>query len=181
MNRAKLLANPRLAGQVLRYHTWPVHRQQSVGEHTWQVLRIYFQIFGAPGPLVTSSILWHDAGELVTGDLPFPFKAHNATVKDAIESAEYAAIATMGGVPDAGLSDDQRRRVKTCDLIDMLEFGLHELGMGNRFAYPIVDDISESIRKLWYADGKPPESATWQTVQRYLERLDWSGSDRSWR
>src|ERR1043166_2928788 len=97
MTRDKVLTNARLAGQVTRYHTWPVHRQQSVGEHTWQVLRIYQQIWGSVEPEVTNYILWHDAGELVTGDPPFPFKRENPQFKESYRLAEGRAVHNMGG------------------------------------------------------------------------------------
>ena len=149
MNREQMLKTARLAGQVTRYHTWPVHRQQSVGEHTWQVMRIFYQIFGPPSQTVFTKLLWDDAGELTTGDLPFPIKSLHPSLKAIMDSLEEHAVQEMGGNPRPGISDADRKRVKACDLIDMLEFGLDELMLGNKFAQPIVEDITAALRKLW--------------------------------
>lgn len=184
MNRAKLLATARLAGQVLRYHTWPVHRQQSVGEHTWQVMRIYAKLFGPPSPAVFLFLLWHDAGELVTGDPPFPFKASNPEIKAAYDVAERKAVANMGGelYPEP-LNERQQRYIKTCDLIEMLEFGISELNMGNKYAEPIVDDIANAIRALWSKTDYPPRptDGVWEQIERYIvNEIDWLSAGKTW-
>lgn len=178
MVRSALLASGRLAGQVRRYHTWPIINQQSVGEHSWQVLRIYFQIFGAVAlmPHITIWILWHDCGELVTGDPPYPFKAKNPEIKKAYDAAEDIAVKSMGGFTPE-LSPHEKRKVKTCDLIDMLEYGQHEKMMGNQFAQPIIDDISNSIRALWLDKRSPIQGLEedWRMVEEYLllRDTDW--------
>lgn len=148
MNRQQVLATARLAGEVVRYHTWPTHRRQSVGEHTWQVLRIYWQIFGPPSPEVTTDILWHDAPELVTGDPPFPIKACNPALKAEYDRLEPRALADMGGRRGVELTAYERRRIKCCDLLEMHEFGVQELRMGNEYARPIVSDTAAALDKL---------------------------------
>ena len=151
MNREQIHANARFAGQVLRYHTWPVHRQQSVGEHTWQVMRIWSELWGPMmSEAVSAFILWHDAGELVTGDLPFPVKARNPDLKSKIDELEDQAVYVMGGPApsDSAISHEDSVRVKICDLLEMYEFGLCEVQMGNQFAKPIVDDIAASVTDM---------------------------------
>lgn len=175
MKRAKVLATARLAGQVTRYHTWPVHHRQTVGEHTWQVMRIYYQIFGPPSALVFTKLIWDDAGELVTGDLPFPIKARNPGLKAIMDSLEEQAVEGMGGNPRPGVSDVEKRRVKTCDLIDMLEYGLHELDLGNKYAQPIVDDIGNSLRQLWKWDADASNGDLIKITGYLLEHVEnWS-------
>jgi 5'-deoxynucleotidase YfbR-like HD superfamily hydrolase len=171
MNRAKLLATSRLAGQVLRYHTWPVHRQQSVGEHTWQVMRIYYHIWGPLPSATTTAILWHDAGELATGDPPFPFKAKNPSLKSIIDSCEEEAVENMGGNPRVALSVQEKRRVKTCDLLEMVEYGLHEYHLGNAFALPIITDVTLAIHNLY---GRNYSDVDYNSTLTYLvKKVDW--------
>jgi hypothetical protein len=149
MNREKLLATARLAGEVVRYHTWPMHHRQTVGEHTWQVMRIYWQIWGQLPPELTTYFIWHDAGELACGDLPFPVKANNFELKEAMDKLEDQAVEKMaGGKPNNTLSADMKIRAKACDLIDMHECGLAEVAMGNKFAQPIVDDTLKALERL---------------------------------
>lgn len=147
ISREQILTNGRWAGDVLRYHTWPMLRPQTIGSHTWQILRIYVTIFGAPQPDVTVYVIWHDAGELVLGDLPFPVKAQSPTLKKLCDGIENLAVVKMAGeVPR--LSKLEKLRVKICDLAEMYETGIAEFQMGNKFAQPIVDDIGTALATL---------------------------------
>lgn len=138
----------RLAGQVKRYATWPVLHQQSTGEHSWQVLRIYIEIFGAPSPEVTVYITHHDSAELVVGDPPFPLKAQNVDLKQIYDRLENSAMMEMRGEVLPVLSPEERVRIKICDLLEMWEFGEQEQMMGNRYAEPIIDDTLRAVRKM---------------------------------
>lgn len=147
ITRDAVLASPRLAGSVLRYHTWPVIQYQTVADHTFHVIRIYTTIFGPPPPEVTRYLVWHDLGEIVTGDLPFPVKARNPDLKGICDAIERSAVVAMGGWAVA-LTAEQRVRAKLSDTVEMLEFGLVEQRLGNTFAQPIIIDISEAINNL---------------------------------
>jgi hypothetical protein len=151
MNREKLLATARLAGEVLRYHTAPMHHRQTVGEHTWQCMRIYWQIWGQLPSELTTYFIWHDAGELACGDLPFPVKSINPIIKLEMDTLEEAAVERMGGI-NYSLPLLLKTRAKACDLIDMHECGLAEVAMGNKFAQPIVDDTLRALERLKLSD-----------------------------
>lgn len=142
--RDGILRNARFAGEVRRYHTWPVLRQQSIGEHTWQALRIYLKIWGDLPALVAKHFVLHDMGELVLGDLPFPVKAHNPELKKLCDAVEHEGVIGMGFEPIT-LPPDLKVRTKIVDLVEMLEFGLCEVRMGNQWAQPIVDGIKEAL------------------------------------
>jgi hypothetical protein len=164
--RSDVLTNPRFAGSVRRYHTWLTHQQQSVGEHTWHVLRIYDQIWGPIPPHVTRHIIWHDAGELVTGDLPFPVKQNNHALRNVMAIAEHEALEAMGAPANSMLSPEELLRAKACDLLEMWEFGLTEKALGNMLAQPIIDDIQFALGKLL---GTSEEAAT---VVRYRLKVE---------
>ena len=148
MKRDYILSRARLAGEVVRYHTWPMHHRQTVGEHTWQVMRIYYQIWGALPQELTTYFIWHDAGELACGDIPFPVKANNPELKVMADALEDYAVERMGGPKLDRLAPGMKLRAKACDLIDMHECGMAEVMMGNRFAQPIVDDTFKALEKL---------------------------------
>lgn len=147
INRPQIMSSPRLAGSVKRYHAWPTIQQQTVADHSFNNILIWSQIYGPPSPTVTLYFIWHDLGELVTGDMPFPVKANNPALKRAADDVELAATRAMGA-PDIVLTDILRLRVKLCDLCEMLQFGVVECLMGNKFGRPIVDDISKAIEAL---------------------------------
>jgi hypothetical protein len=150
-------ANARFAGLVDRYHTWPVNRGQTNGEHTWQVMRIWYQIFGPLTTEESTAAIWHDGGELYTGDLPGMIKAEAPALKPVLDRLERQQVEDMGG-PNRTFNPTERTllRLKVCDLIDVLEFGRLECLQGNRLAEPIVkfalDKLGVIYGKLSRAD-----------------------------
>jgi 5'-deoxynucleotidase YfbR-like HD superfamily hydrolase len=144
---ADICTKARFAGQVKRYHTWPVFRNQTTGEHTWQVMRIYWQIFGPMTAEVSTFILWHDAGELVTGDYPGMFKTMVPEVKPLLDRAERLAVDEMGGSMDQ-LDGRLKFRAKACDLIDVYEQCSIERLQGNRLVEGGVTWAQEQLEAL---------------------------------
>lgn len=136
-----------MAGLVKRYHTWPTTRVQTIAEHSWQIYRIYQELFGAPDMSVAYYIQWHDAGELVTGDLPFGEKSRDPELKKRMDAAERSALLGMNVVPGE-LDPDIIARVKLCDLLEMWEFGMEEIARGNTFARPVVDRTAAAVDAL---------------------------------
>lgn len=178
MDRSDIVTSGRMAGQVRRYHTWPTLRQQTNAEHTWQVLRIYMEMFGPPSPAVTVTIMTHDMGEIATGDLPFPVKRNNPEIAQATQRIEEQAVAAMmtsqmaqvsmacvRGDPAVVTDVTLRSMIKICDLTEMLEFGMDERIMGNRYAEPIVHDVGAALDTL----VETLDPATRLGAETYLE------------
>jgi 5'-deoxynucleotidase YfbR-like HD superfamily hydrolase len=167
--RGEITSSARLAGQVLRYHTWPTHRQQTVGEHVWQVMRIYVHLFGSPASETWEYILHHDTGEIVTGDIPFPLKSENHDLKVIMDKLEDAALEKMPGVYQGSwnISAHTKWKVKICDLLEMMEFGLQEEALGNRFAAPITKATAEAVRRMTEAPPEGVRSAELTQIKLY--------------
>jgi 5'-deoxynucleotidase YfbR-like HD superfamily hydrolase len=128
----------RLAGRVIRYHAWPTIQTQTVGEHSWQVALVYEQIFGPLSPPVERFIRLHDVAELVLGDIPFPQKSLNPGLKAEFDRAEHKALEKLLVWPLDDLSEIERVRVKVCDLLEMMLFGMDERELGSLHALPII-------------------------------------------
>lgn len=156
MKHEHVQTSARMAGQVKRYHTWPNVRPQTTGEHMWQAMRIWWQIWGPMPPAVSTYLLWNDAGELVSGDVSFMAKRRSPALKKALDVLEEEAIAEMGGPKTFLISDYQKMQAKVCDLIEMLEYGLTELAFGNNFGEPIVAvthvAVLQQMKKLTKVD-----------------------------
>lgn len=133
----------RFAGLVKRYHTWPVIREQTVAEHSFHIMRIYYQLFEMPAP-VWEYIMKHDLPEIGTGDVPFHVKRKHPAVKAAMDGAEEAWTSDMG-MSWPNLTDIERRRVKLCDLLEMYEYGWEEFRRGNQYAWPIVLNTYKAV------------------------------------
>lgn len=161
IEREDICRSQRFSGQVTRYHAWPTIRQQTVGEHCWQVWRIYNKLFGPPPEYVTYHIIFHDSAELQTGDAPFLFKKGlSEETRREIRIAEYGVELDLD-IHMMEIDDVYKNRIKVCDILEMTEFARDEILMGNRWAEPIFDrTIVEArlfSRKLSNADNVPVE------------------------
>ena len=163
----------RMAGEVERWHVWPTLRRETVGHHTWNVLRIYMEIWGPPEPEVFTWIMVHDMPEIATGDVPFGGKGYmTPEQRSSLEDREYSAVRDqLPSLPDLvhsafALPENLRRRAKVCDLIDMLEFASVELAMGNTLAGPIHSRISHGLGQYTVRMAPGERSC----VQSYLDR-----------
>lgn len=120
------------SGNVLRCHTRPTIKQQTVGAHTWRALVILHWLYapGYPPPTLTHGLLVHDMAELMTGDMPGDVKHADRVLAAAMERHEEAFLATHG-IPN-GLSEQDNDIVSLCDRADLVMYALDEVDMGNR-------------------------------------------------
>ena len=167
----RVRSDPRRGGDVIRYHTWPTIRPQIVASHSWNVVRILVSIWPhAPREAILYA-QFHDTPEVGTGDVPYPVKHDNPVLKLEMDRLEDETAADMGLLHHlGGVGDFWKRRIKICDCIEMWEFGMDEVHMGNRFAEPIVErmrgNVMVGIRAL-----EPCESGAVAAYMRQRERM----------
>lgn len=154
-----LETDPRHAMQISRYHTWPVIRRQSVGEHTAQIMRIMLAIWPHCPRRILVHALFHDIDEM-NGDLPWPMKANDPVLKARMDLAGVRTRAAMNkwGVPTHTiLNEFEHNFFKTCEYIEMWEYGLSEQNLGNKYAAVVAQRMilcaSASMEKL----ATPPD------------------------
>lgn len=150
-------SSPRMGGEVVRYHGWPTHRKQTVADHTFHVMRIYWHVFGGLPPAVSAYLIFHDLSEVATGDLPHPIKRNNPKLKEVFDGLEDAVLVRMIGEARARqvltrVADVERVRMKACDLLEMWEFAQIESHMGSEFADPIIANVIVALRDLPLSD-----------------------------
>lgn len=149
--------DPRRAGRVLRYHTWPHIKEQDVASHSWNVARITMAICPEASPALVRHCLFHDLGEVVAGDPPYPVKILNpqfGVEHRAVEDAAREAMCEPWMLPPpGGVTDTEKAIFKLAEFIEMVEWGLEECYMGNLFARPVVDRCREVVRDYIYEDG----------------------------
>jgi len=156
------------AGRIKRYHTWPTTQTQTVGEHSWQVATIYATIFGDLGSPVERYIRLHDVGELGVGDIPFPVKAENPDLKDIVERLEAQTLDRLKLAQLPPLHPNVIARVKVCDVLEMMQFGMVERLMGNMYAIAIIIRARAAAIRLARHLVKDDHFA----VLEYIERAD---------
>ena len=139
----------RLAGQVRRYHTWPIVGQQTIADHCWQLMRIYLAVVIRPDVHMVQHIMFHDVGEHFTGDVPYPVKRDNPTLKIEMEFLELRSQAQQLQYWDSfkpiALLPDEQKLFKQIELIEMAEFGLDQVCLGNSHGMIIADRCLRSV------------------------------------
>jgi 5'-deoxynucleotidase YfbR-like HD superfamily hydrolase len=137
-------------------------------------MRVYVELFGQPSdPSVLLHILWHDAGEIATGDVPFPVKSQNPKIKAAFDDLETAALGAMGVDAWYQIEAVEIKKIKLCDLIEMWEFGVQDYMMGNKLAAPIIDRTHEAALKLADMLGHAYRVVVVGHFKNFERRLEW--------
>lgn len=136
-----LAEDPRAGLELIRYHSWAVHRHQSNGEHSAQIMRILLTVWpDCPRRMLVHCLL-HDIGEMA-GDAQYPFKNKVPGMKEAHDAAEKMVSSrmrdTFGLPPAPSLSEHEMRVFKICEYLEMWEYGLREMNMGNRYGHVIA-------------------------------------------
>lgn len=159
--------NGRRAGGVLRYHTYPVLQRQTVADHSWHVMRIYMELWGAPEPHITAWLLHHDSAEHIVGDVPFGAKETIPEIGTRLAIAEEKII--MEAVPSCQrlLEDWEKWRLKACDLLEMVDFGWEEHRLGNTYGEAIWVNAGRALIALCETT---PNKVTPQDTKRVIEK-----------
>ena len=167
-----LTLDPRSAGKISRYHTWERIRDQSVGEHTWQLLRIILAIQPHASPELLRWTMFHDVGERVTGDVPFPVKREHPELKRALDKMEHEALlqmaTTWGAVAGIQITDEEANLLKLAEFIEMYEWGCDEVALGNKSAVLVRDRCLAQALVLIEEALLPNETVT--TAMAYIQR-----------
>lgn len=121
------------SGRVRRYHSEPVIHEQTVGEHTYNVLWYVMLLTNqSPSPELLMGALKHDVHEFVTGDCPAPTKRQPG-MKEAWDALEADIELRYNIVnPDEALTAPEARILKLADVLDGCGYCYMELKMGNR-------------------------------------------------
>ena len=130
----------REAGQVKRFHTFPTLTQQTVGEHTFNMLCMLFQIYDevkkeTPSINLIKAVMYHDFGERWVGDVPATARWHNEEFKSVVDGYEEKLRHKMGFYVE--LTEEETRVLKFLDSLDCLLWAVHEENVGNKYASEI--------------------------------------------
>lgn len=140
---------------------------ENVMEHSWEVATIAHALalirnrcFGGSvdANAIAAAALYHDAAEVITGDLPSPVKYHSAAIRQAYHAIERAAEQELVALLPEALRDDyaalmlehslpaeHRQLLKAADTIAALLKCEAELKAGNREFEKAAEEIRERL------------------------------------
>lgn len=131
------LINIYKAGGVRRYHTALHLQPQDIASHTWGVMAIILHINPWPSISLIRAAVYHDVGEVITGDIPAPFKWDNPDIAKQLEQAEAEAEQKLG-LGNNTLTEHEKAMLKIADLGELVLRNVQELMLGNRYAAAII-------------------------------------------
>lgn len=161
---ATIRSKSRYAGMVKRYHAWPTIQQQTVADHTFHVIRIYTTLFGAPEGYLLHYMIYHDLGELTAGDTPFPAKRVVKGLREPMERAETWGLEQQG-VHLPVITFIEKRHFKIADLLEMWEFAMVEIQLGNLLGHPVRQNITHYLREMKLPDNEQ------KLVEDYMKKF----------
>lgn len=187
-----LVEDPRAAGDIRRYHTWAIIKEQSVSAHTWQILRILLTVWpNAPRHVIVYGLI-HDMGEMA-GDIQYPFKHLFPELRAGSEKAENHVRDTqrkMFGAPEVKhpLSPYENVVFKACDNLEMWEYALREINLGNRYALIVrnrmMKAVSDNLSTLaqmnethQYKQNEGMEASILKYIVKRQQMEDFDGSE----
>lgn len=120
-------------------------------------------------PAVIFRIIFHDVGEHITGDLPYPVKKDNPTLKTEVSTIEQQSCNAQfkyWDVPEHEVRIDRSEEIliKQIELIEMAEFGLDQMCLGNQHGMIVA---SRCLKAVY--EAKPPPYT--RLVQYVINRL----------
>lgn len=172
----------REGGAVKRCHTMPWIGHYDVAQHTFNMLTLLDILFWQPASrslagvsvedrirylTMIRSILWHDAHERWTGDVPYGLRHFDPEVRKNFLKAA-ASINNKLDLPDPALYADESRWVRS---LDQLEFFLSchdQLNLGNESARCYTQDS-----KKWLL------SEAVEPVREFVEKFVWQRTPQS--
>jgi 5'-deoxynucleotidase YfbR-like HD superfamily hydrolase len=113
-------------------------------------MRIYCSVVDKIDPHMILHITFHDIGETFIGDLPYPVKSENPELKKSLDFMEqkshYLQLDYWDAFKAVLLTDADRKLFKDIELIEMAEFGMGQMCMGNSHGLIIAD---RCLRKVY--------------------------------
>jgi len=160
-------------GRLKWIKRWGLKRnteEENVMEHSWQVATIAHALavlhntrFGGniDVNLVATTALFHDASEIITGDLPTPIKYHSNKIRDAYKQIEHEAEYELLNLLPPDLQPSYRalliseavdpaveRFIKAADIISAYLKCQQEVAANNSEFSLALKDVENRLRAL---------------------------------
>lgn len=126
-----------LAGKIKRWHTC-IGLEQTLADHSQGVAAVIALLHPNPSANLLKTALFHDYGELITGDIPSPAKK-DPVLSKRLKELEAEGRASMG-IPEWPLTEEERHWLALADAYETFMF-LGYVGEGS----PVVRNIEHQL------------------------------------
>lgn len=173
-----------LAGGVKRCHTIPTLFNRTIAEHVYGAQMVAVELCrlnGVEPGKVLEAVLYHDAPEVETGDLPANVKKHSQKLREGLEDMEANFLLNLH-MDFPPLSELEQLIVKAADNLDFLFMCLNERRMGNRHPYLNVvynRSTSYAVTLMEKLNGTREVvmyiAQEWGNVGKFTSAKEWHG------
>jgi 5'-deoxynucleotidase YfbR-like HD superfamily hydrolase len=116
--------------ETTRFHTAPTIKENTVGQHSFNMLLIAEYIYDQATPVeLLRAIIYHDLHEATTGDMPWPIKRHPA-IREGIKQIEKEVNIEINATYE--VTGYYEKMLAFIDIIEAMFFLLQERRLGNR-------------------------------------------------
>lgn len=149
MDRYEALIDTLETGDIIRYHNTGIDKKQTIAEHQWGVSLILNTIFLRSGnnttaPLVLLALV-HDCPEVITGDIPAPFKWDNPEVKEYLKKSEDKWLLDHRYPTEGAFPEEWLLALKWADSLEGLWFTTRQARKGDYHAKQVRDRWIDAI------------------------------------
>lgn len=154
----------REAGHVERCHTLPHHDRYSVATHCYNMAALISALHPDPSANLYRAIVYHDAHERWTGDIPGALKYLRPDLAATLDHEKERIDALVGYEHHlVALSPDDRKWLKAVDRIEFYLWCEDQLALGNRH----VGGRLEAVKVQLTETPMPPP------CQAFLDAYQW--------
>jgi len=143
----KILA-AREAAAVKRFHTFPHIKEQTVGQHSFNMLCMLFQLFEEPSLNLIKAVIYHDFGERWVGDVPATARWLNEDFKKSIDSLEEQVRKNYGFYVE--LNEEELSILKSLDALELFYWAMDESSLGNKNAAEILEKVTPVLKDFGF-------------------------------
>lgn len=118
------------AADVIRYHTKRVQRNQTIGQHSFNMMMLVQQVSPDCRKEVLLAIMHHDLPELMTGDIPAPIKRMHDRLGPLMDEIEQDLAPLY---KEFGLTPEEEQLVKWADRMELVLWCIEEYKLGNSY------------------------------------------------
>jgi 5'-deoxynucleotidase YfbR-like HD superfamily hydrolase len=135
----------RKAAYIKRFHTVPtVGESQTVGAHSWGVATLLNELWPHSSKGLLLATLYHDVAEVLIGDIPATTKWAYPDFAEAVARVEADAEEKLG--IHIVLNDEEKKRLKICDMLELVIFASEQIKLGNHYFEPVFEN---GVKYLW--------------------------------
>jgi len=140
----------REAGKTKRYHMVNTIKEESVAEHSFNVVNLVLILSeGKASRSLILAALTHDMGETAIGDIPSQIKKMlSFEAREELCAKEQEAIDRIHPHIHANIDADEKHLLEICDNLDGLLKCIDELKMGNQHIIPVGERYSGYLQDL---------------------------------